>query len=76
MPQIEDLKEKLILKIQNSEDYEHLKHVNDLLEFEDLYKTSVAQTESIEISRKQIAEGNFKTHDEVMKNAREWIKRK
>lgn len=76
MPQIKDLKEKLILKIQNSEDYDHLKHVNDLLEFEDVYKLSAAQTESVEISRKQIAKGNFKIHDEVMKNAREWIKRK
>ena len=76
MPQIKDLKEKLILKIQNSEDYDHLKHVNDLLEFEDVYKLSAAQTESVEISRKQIAKCNFKIHDEVMKNARECIKRK
>jgi hypothetical protein len=41
-----------------------------------LFPLTDLQKKSISISRKQIKNGEFKTHDKVMKSAREWMKGK
>jgi hypothetical protein len=41
-----------------------------------LYPLTEQQKKSISISRKEIKKGEFKSHSQVMKNAREWMKEK
>jgi signal recognition particle subunit SEC65 len=41
-----------------------------------LFPLSQWQTKSIAISRKQIKKGQFKTHDKVMADAKQWLKEK
>ena len=41
---------------------------------EELFRLSEGQKKSIAISRKQIAEGKYKNHDEVMNELKRWLR--
>ena len=70
------LKNNLISRIQNSDDLEFLNALQVIFDGseKELYKLNKLQEKSIEISRNQIKNGNFKENSEVLKEAKEWLK--
>lgn len=73
-----DLKTKLIERINEIEDVEFLEAIKIILDAKtaEPYPLSVAQKESIEISRKQIKNGDFLKNEEVFSDLKEWLKKK
>ncbi|MBK6482244.1 MAG: hypothetical protein IPG01_03710 [Chitinophagaceae bacterium] len=73
-----ELKQRLIEKIQVTDDNDILNGLLKLLEFElnatVTYKLNAHQKESIAISREQITKGEVYTEDEVNKLTDEWLK--
>lgn len=73
-----ELKQRLIEKIQVTDDNDILNGLLKLLEFElnatVTYKLNAHQKESIAISREQITKGEVYTEDEVNKLTVEWLK--
>ncbi len=72
-----ELKEKLIKKLENvTEDY-LLEEVLSMLELEEehnkIFKLSNEQKKAIDKARKQIAEGNYSTDEEVTKEIDVWL---
>jgi hypothetical protein len=73
-----ELKQRLIEKIQVTDDNDILNGLLKLLEFElnatVTYKLNAHQKESIAMSREQITKGEVYTEDEVNKLTDEWLK--
>jgi hypothetical protein len=76
-----ELKEKLIDKIQHTDDENILAEVNRLLgietdsESDDVFVFNEAEKIKIEEARLQIKDGNFLTHDEANKEIDEWLEK-
>jgi GTP-binding protein EngB required for normal cell division len=76
-----ELKEKLIDKIQHTDDEHILAEVNRLLGIENDYESndvfifSEAEKIKIEEARLQIKNGNFLTHEEANKEIDEWLEK-
>lgn len=76
-----ELKEKLIDKIQHTDDENILAEVNRLLgietdnESDDVFIFSEAEKVKIEEARKQIKNGDFLTHDKANKEIDEWLEK-
>jgi GTP-binding protein EngB required for normal cell division len=74
-----ELKEKLIDKIQHTDDENILAEVNRLLgietdnESDDVFVFSETEKIKIEEARLQIKNGDFLTHDEANKEIDEWL---
>jgi 16S rRNA A1518/A1519 N6-dimethyltransferase RsmA/KsgA/DIM1 with predicted DNA glycosylase/AP lyase activity len=70
-----ELKEKLIDKIQHTDDENILAEVNRLLgiESDDVFIFSDAEKIKIKEARLQIKNGDFLTHDEANKEIEEWL---
>jgi GTP-binding protein EngB required for normal cell division len=76
-----ELKEKLIDKIQHTDDENILAEVNRLLgietdnESDDVFIFSEDEKIKIEEARLQIKNGDFLTHDEANKEIDEWLEK-
>jgi len=72
-----ELREKLIEKIQLTNDESILTEINRVLDLEtslsEIYILSSFEKNEIELSRKEIQEGFFLTNDEVNKEIDEWL---
>ena len=72
-----ELKERLINKIQTTENQELLEEAFRLLELEsddiDIYKLSAEQHKSIKEAQEQIRNGQFLTDDQANKDIDEWL---
>lgn len=72
-----ELKERLIEKIQETNDDNILEEAYRLLELEAtdtaIYKFSESQKTAIETYRLQIKEGKFLSNDEANKDIEEWL---
>lgn len=69
----------IIDQIKTTEDTETLETIWSLLQLNNSKKTyqlSDEQKESIAASRYQIEKGEFKHHDQVMEEAKKWLKGK
>lgn len=71
------LKNNLISRIKNSTDIKFLKALQTIFDSleQELFELNAEQNETIEISRKQIAEGKFKNHDQVITDMKQWLKK-
>lgn len=67
------IKNDLISRIKNSKDLDFLKAIQTLMDSSEhpVYHLSEEQQESIEISRKEIAEGKFIENKEVIREMQE-----
>ncbi len=70
------LKNNLISRIQNSDDLQFLRALHTIFESSEkkLFQLTTEQEKSIELGRKDILSGNFKPHNEVIKETQEWLK--
>jgi predicted transcriptional regulator len=72
------IKNNLISRIKNSNDINFLRALQTIFDSleQSLYELSEQQKKSIEIGREEIQKGNFKEHEQVMTEMREWLKKK
>ena len=72
------LKKNLISRIKSSKDINFLRALQTIFDSSEqaLYELNKQQKESIEMGRDEINKGDFKAHEEVMTEMREWLKRK
>lgn len=70
------IKNNLISRIQQSDDLNFLKALQTIFESSDkeLFKLTAEQEKSIELGRKDILDGTYKPHSEVIKETEELIK--
>ena len=72
-----ELKERLIDKIQTTENQELLEEAFRLLELEsediDIYKLTAEQQKSVKEAQEQIRNGQFLTDDQANKEIDEWL---
>ena len=72
-----ELKERLIDKINHTEDENILAELNRLLnlniESEDIHNFNNKEIQKIEEAQLQIKNGDFLTHDEAKKETEEWL---
>lgn len=74
------LQQELIKKISKIKDIERLHSINDFLEQEDTFEKNGViiltpeMKKIIAISEEQYKKGEFKTHEEVVKDAEQWLK--
>ncbi len=72
-----ELKERLIDKIQTTENQDLLEEAFRLLELEsddiDIYKLTADQQKSIKEAQEQIRNGQFLTDDQANKDIDEWL---
>lgn len=73
-----DLKNSLISRIKNSKDINFLNALQTLFDASEksLYQLSEEQLHSINESREEINRGDFLKNEEVISNARKWLKNK
>lgn len=73
-----EIKNKLISRIQKSNDLDLLRTLQSIFDSSDqeLYPLSDIQKKSIEESRKQIQNGEVLSHESVVSEAREWLSKK
>jgi len=73
-----EIKNKLISRIQKSNDLDLLRTLKSIFDSSDqeLYSLSDKQKKSIEESRKQIQNGEVFSHESVVSEAREWLSKK
>jgi predicted transcriptional regulator len=71
------LKRNLISRIRSSNNETFLTALQTIFDSseQELYEVSRDQRESIEAGIKDIEEGNYKTHDQVMKETVSWLKK-
>jgi len=71
-----ELKNNLILKIQNSKDIDFLKALQAFFDAseESTYKLTDEQENALNESREEIKRGDFVSNDEVMSKTKEWLK--
>ncbi len=69
------LKSNLISRIRTSNDLRFLTALQTIFESseKELFKLTPEQEKSIELGRQDILSGNFKTHNDVIKESREWL---
>jgi hypothetical protein len=76
---IQELQEKLIVKIKNIKQDYILEEVSRLLEFEEnsrhIYNLNADQQQLIDRSLKEIESGEYFTDEEVKKESEEWLKK-
>jgi len=76
---IQELQEKLIVKIKNTKENYILEEVSRLLEFEEnsghIYNLNAEQQHLIESSLSEIKNGEYFTDEEVQKETAEWLKK-
>jgi hypothetical protein len=72
------IKKNLISRIKNSKDLNFLSALQTIFDSseKELFQLSPEQQSSIETSRKEISEGQFRKNDEVMSELKEWAKKK
>ena len=74
---ISELQDKLIDKIKNTKEGYVLEEVYRLLELESesgtTYQLNVKQSQLIDISLKEVEEGNLFSDDDVNKETEEWL---
>lgn len=70
------IKNNLISRIKSSNDLNFLRALQTIFDSseQELYQLTATQEKSIEQGRKDILAGNFKPHDEVIKETKEWLK--
>ncbi len=70
------LKKNLISRIKSSNDESFLRALQTILDSseKELYELSQNQRESIEAGRKDIKNGDFKSHEQVMEEMTAWLK--
>ena len=75
---IQELQEKLIVKIKNIKQDYILEEVSRLLEFEDnlghIYNLNAEQQQLIDGSLKELESGEYFTDEDVQKESEEWLK--
>ena len=76
MDTIIQLKSSLISRIQNSKDLNFLKALQTIFEASDtsLYKLTKEQKETLDISRKQIANGDYIENGKAISEMKTWLK--
>ena len=76
---IQELQEKLIVKIKNTKEDYILEEVSRLLEFEEnsghIYSINAEQQQLIDKSINEIEVGDYFTNEEVQKETEEWLKK-
>ena len=72
------LKNNLITRIRTSEDINLLKALQTILDNSEqsLVELNEQQIKSIEISREQIEKGEYKKHEIVISELKEWLEKK
>lgn len=70
------IKENLISRIKNSTDIAFLKALQTLFDSteQELFELSTEQKKSIELSKSDILNGDYKPHDQVMSETEKWLK--
>ncbi len=70
------LKKNLISRIKSSNNEPFLKALQTLFDSSEreLYELNNAQKQAIEAGRKDIENGNYKSHEQVMKEMEIWLK--
>jgi hypothetical protein len=72
-------KKELIQKIEDLDDEQVLNDLNQIIDFhndnEKIYDFTDEEIELIKISEKQISEGKFKSHSEVIKLSQQWLEK-
>lgn len=70
------IKNNLISRIKSSNDIKFLKALQTIFDSseQELFELTSEQRTSIDISRQEISEGNFKSNSQVMSETREWLK--
>ncbi len=76
MDSVVALKNNLIFRIKTSNDIKFLKALQTIFESseQELVELTPEQEKSIELGRQDILSGNFKNHDNVIEDTREWLK--
>jgi len=71
------IKNNLISRIKTSTDLNFLKALQTIFDSSEqsLYELTNEQGESIEISRNQIKNGDFKTNETVISELKEWLEK-
>lgn len=64
------------MKIENSNDFKFLNALQTIFESseKELFKLTSEQEKSIELGKRDISLGNFSTHNDVIKETKEWLK--
>ncbi|MBZ0244039.1 MAG: hypothetical protein K8F24_12535 [Bacteroidales bacterium] len=77
MDSILHIKDNLISRIKSSNDLDFLKALQTIFDSseQELYKLTPEQEKSIELGRQDILSGNFRTHEQVMKETKEWLEK-
>jgi predicted transcriptional regulator len=74
-----ELKEKLIEKINNSDDLELLQQISRVFDLnaqmDDIYQMSQEETDAVNEGLNQIEKGLFLSHEESNKRVDEWLKK-
>ena len=72
------IKKNLISRIESSNDERFLIALQTIFDSteQELYTPSSKELESIEAGRKDIEEGKYKPHNDVMKDVAEWLEKK
>ncbi|WP_298651007.1 hypothetical protein [uncultured Proteiniphilum sp.] len=70
------LKKNLISRIKSSNNETFLKALQTIFDSseQELYELSKAQKQAIEAGRKDIENGNYKSHEQVMEEMTVWLK--
>ena len=70
------IKNNLISRIKSSNDLKFLRALQTIFDSseQELFELTSEQQTSIEVSRQEILEGNFKNNGQVMSETREWLK--
>ena len=71
------LRNNLISRIQNSNDINFLQALQTIFDSSEqsLFEINEQQKKSIQVGRKEINEGEFKEHKQVMSEMKEWLKK-
>jgi predicted transcriptional regulator len=72
------IKESLIMRIQNSENLNFLKALQTMFDAseESLFELSTEQQKSIQTGRRQIKNGEFHSNENVISELKEWLSKK
>jgi len=72
-----EIKTSLINRINSIDDLNFLQAVQTIFDAaeKNLYQLTQEQSESIEVSRKQIASGKFKESHKVLSELRQWLRK-
>ncbi len=71
-----ELKEKLIAKIQETDDEQMLEHISDIMEYEhtgEIHEMSAGALEAVKEGLEQLDRGEWISNEEVDKQVKEWL---